>query len=159
MNRILYFIFRHRNQTRNRAVPSRNSKNNLKYRPLPPMPIGGCTKYANSDVMVLAGTVQQEVNDDNHKNPEYRINNPVQYCVNHYSTNMLPRFAEKERVYGGLNWTILINVIPKPFGNGFGKALRDQVVGGIRSLHQSVRLIVCHALGSSNRKGISFCIP
>ncbi len=50
----------------------------------------------------------------------------------------------------------LFNLLPKSCENRFGKSLRDQVVEGICSLHQSVRLIVCHALGSLKRKGISF---
>lgn len=52
----------------------------------------------------------------------------------------------------------LTNFVPKAIKYRVRKTLRDQIVEGICSLHQSVLLIVCHALGSSNRKGIFISI-
>jgi len=57
------------------------------------------------------------------------------------------------------NGSVFVHPLPESFRKSFGKPLRSQIFGSNLDLHQSVRLIVCHALGSSNRKGISFCIP
>lgn len=84
---------------------------------------------------------------DNHGLPEQSLDRTCRSDC-HGSDDAFP--------INGFNAKCCHNLI---FLAGDGKALRDQVVEGISSLHSVTGLIVCRALGSSNRKGISFCIP
>jgi len=54
------------------------------------------------------------------------------------------------------DWSVFVHLLPEVLRKSVGKPLRSQIFESNLDLHQSVWLIVCHALGSLKRKGISF---